>query len=106
MTAPLPIAALRHRLALERSSQDADGETVWTAIDTVFAAIAPASAGEAEIGGGLAGTVTHRIEMRFRADVSSRDRLRDGVRIFRIVAARDLDERRNRLIVLAEEEGR
>ena len=106
MTAPLPIGALRHRLALERSSLDANAETVWTAIDTVFAAISPISAREVETGGAMAGTVTHRIEMRFRADVSSRDRLRDGARIFRIVVARDLDERRNRLIVLAEEEGR
>lgn len=106
MTAPLPIADLRQCLALERSSLDANGETVWTPVDTVFAALTPVSARESETGGGMAGTVTHRIEMRFRADVSSADRLRDGSRVFRIVAARDLDERRNRLIVLAEEEGR
>lgn len=106
MTAPLPLGDLRHRLVLERGAPDALGETVWTEVDTVFAALTPVSAGEMPSGGGLAGTVTHRIEMRFRADVTARDRLRLGTRIFRILAARDLDERHRRLVVLAEEEGR
>ena len=41
MTAPLPGGELRHRLTLERASQDAAGETAWTAVDIVFAALAP-----------------------------------------------------------------
>ena len=106
MTAPVPVGELRHRTTLERAAQDTAGETVWTPVDTVFAAIAPVSAGETESGGGLAGTVSHRIEMRWRSDVTSRDRLRLGDRVFRIVATRDLDERRRRLVVLAEEENR
>ena len=106
MAGPAPLGALRHRLNLERSGQDGAGETVWTPVDTVFAALTPISPRERETGGGLTGTVTHRIELRWRADVSSRDRLRLGERIFRIVAAHDLDETRRRLVVLAEEEGR
>lgn len=106
MTDAAPIAALRHRLSLERGGQDAAGETVWTPVDTVFAALTPATPRERDSGGGVAGTVTHRIELRWRADVSSRDRLRLGERIFRIVAAHDLDETRRRLVVLAEEEAR
>lgn len=106
MTAPQPIAALRHRLALERGSLDANGEIEWTPVDTVFAAIDPVAAGETIAGAAPTGTVTHRIEMRFRDDVTSRDRLRLGDRVFRIVSTRDLDERRRRLVVLAEEEGR
>ncbi len=106
MTTPLPIAALRHAMTLERGATDALGETLWTVVDTVFAALAPAGAGEASAGAAPAGIVSHRIEMRFRADVTSRDRLRLGDRIFRILAAHDLDERRNRLVVLAEEENR
>lgn len=106
MTAPLPVARLRHRLTLERAALDADGATMWTAAATLFAALTPLAAGEAEAGGGRAGIVRHRIEMRFRDDVTSRDRLRLGDRLFRIVATHDLDERRRRLVVLAEEEGR
>lgn len=106
MTAPAPLGALRHRLTLERASLDDLGETVWTPVDTVFAALDPVAAGATPAGGGVAGNVTHRIEMRWRDDVSARDRLRAGARIFRILVARDLDERRRRLVVLAEEEGR
>ncbi|MDK9697791.1 MAG: phage head closure protein [Siculibacillus sp.] len=105
MTAPLPIGELRHGLTLERAVVD-DDETSWTAVDTVFAAITPLSAGETIAGDAPTGTAGLRIEMRWRADVTSRDRLRLGDRVFRIVAARDLDERRRRLVVLAEEEGR
>jgi SPP1 family predicted phage head-tail adaptor len=106
MTSALPIGELRHRLTIERSSQDADGETVWTPVDTVFAAIVPTSSGETTAGAAATGTASHRIEMRWRGDISSRDRLRDGDRIFRIVATRDLDERHRRLVVFAEEDGR
>ncbi len=106
MTAPRPIADLRHRLTIERASQDVAGETVWTAVDTVFAAIDPVAATETNAGASLTGVVTHRIEMRWRGDVSSRDRLRLGDRIFRVVATHDLDERHRRLVVHAEEEAR
>ena len=106
MTDVAPIGALRHRLTLEHGGQDAAGETVWTPVDIVFAALAPTTPRERDSGGGAAGTVTHRIELRWRADVSSRDRLRLGERIFRILTAHDLDETRRRLVVLAEEEGR
>jgi SPP1 family predicted phage head-tail adaptor len=106
MTTPAPLGALRHRLTLERAATAADGSTTWTAAGTVLAAIEPRGGASAEAGGGLTGRVTHRIEMRWRSDVSSRDRLRLGDRIFRIHAARDLDERHARLIVEAEEENR
>jgi len=105
MTSPLPIGELRHGLTLERAAV-VDDETSWTAVDTVFAAITPLSPGETIAGDAPTGIAGHRIEMRWRADVTSRDRLRLGDRVFRIVAARDLDERRRRLVVLAEEEGR
>jgi len=106
MSAPVPLGELRHRLALERASQDAAGETVWTAVDTVFAALSPLGGSETEAGGAVAGVARLRIEMRFRADVTSRDRLRLGDRVFRILATHDLDERRRRLVVDVEEDGR
>lgn len=101
-----PLGALRHRLTLDRGSTDAAGELVWTAIATVFAALTPVGAGETVLGAAATGRVTHRIEIRWRDDVTSRDRLRLGDRLFRIVAAQDPDERRRRLVILAEEDGR
>ena len=106
MTPPTPIGALRHRLVLERASTDPGGDTMWTAVDTVFAAIEPFAEGETIAGAAPTGTLRHRLEMRWRADLTSRDRLTLGDRVFRIVSTRDPDERRARLVVLAEEEGR
>jgi len=106
MAAPVPIGALRHRLVLERASLADDGATVWTAVDTLFAEITPLSGGEVDLGGGVGGRLTHRLETRFRADLSSRDRLTLGDRVFRILAVRDPDERRVRLVIDAEEENR
>lgn len=101
-----PIGALRHRLTLERSSLGPDGETVWTADGRLFAALQPLAGADAEAGGGMTGRVTHRIEIRFRDDITSRDRLVKGDRVFRIQAVRDPDERRARLVIDAEEEDR
>ena len=39
----------------------------------------------------LGATVTHRIVIRARADITTRHRFRDGARIYRIVALRDQD---------------
>lgn len=106
MISPVRPSALRHRLLLERGTLDADGALLWTPDGAVFAAIEPLGKGEAEAGAALAGRATHRIQMRWRPDVSSRDRLVLGDRVFRILAARDLDERRVRLLVRVEEEDR
>lgn len=106
MSAPRPIGALRHRLTVERASVAADGSTVWTADGVLFAALTPVSAGETDAGGGSTGRLTHRVETRFRADLTSRDRLVLGDRIFRILASRDPDERRARLVLDVEEERR
>ncbi|MCE1235089.1 MAG: phage head closure protein [Hyphomicrobiales bacterium] len=106
MSAARPIGALRHRMTVERASLAADGSTVWTADGVLFAALTPVSAGETEAGGGSTGRLTHRIETRFREDLSSRDRLALGERIFRILATRDPDERRARLVLDVQEERR
>lgn len=107
MTAALrQIGALRHRVVIERGETGPDCAVTWVPLATVWAAIEPTSAVEAERGGGLAGVVSHRVEIRWRADVDSRVRLRLGSRVFRVRAAHDLDERRNRLVIHAEEEGR
>lgn len=106
MTAPVRPAALRHRLMLETSTLAADGALLWTPVAVVFGALEPIGEGEGEAGASMNGRVTHRIQLRWRDGVSSRDRLVMGARIFRIVAVRDLDERRTHLLIRAEEESR
>lgn len=106
MTAARPIGALRRRLTLERAVTGPDDTVAWTAVATLWASISPVSATESSTGAALAGTAGLRIETRWRNDLTSRDRLTLGARIFRVVATHDLDERRRRLVVIAEEEGR
>lgn len=102
--APLPIGRLSTRLTIERATIAADDTVVWSALATVHAALDPIASDETERGAAIGGRTRWRIEIRFRADLTSRDRLRAGDRIFRIVSTRDLDGRRRRLIVVAEEE--
>jgi SPP1 family predicted phage head-tail adaptor len=100
----LPIGRLATVLTIERATVGADDTVAWTALATVHAALDPISSDEAERGAAIGGLTRWRIEIRFRTDLSSRDRLRRGERIFRIVALRDLDGCRRRLVVVAEEE--
>lgn len=106
MIAPVRPAALRHRLMLETSDLAADGSLLWTPVAVVFAAIEPIGERETEAGAAMTGRATHRIQLRWRDGVTSRDRLVQGARVFRILAARDLDERRTHLLIRAEEENR
>jgi SPP1 family predicted phage head-tail adaptor len=57
----------------------------------LWAAVTPLSARGAVEAVALAATVTHRITLRARTDVTTRHRLRQGARVFRIVTLRDPD---------------
>ncbi|MEJ1157998.1 phage head closure protein [Prosthecomicrobium sp. N25] len=101
---PVPLGRLRHRLVLQSSSVGSGGDTVWTTVATLWAAVVPTGAEERESAGRGAGVVTHRITLRFRAGLSSAHRLVQGSRVFRILAVQDHDERHRYHLVLAEEE--
>jgi SPP1 family predicted phage head-tail adaptor len=100
------IGRLKRRLRLERVTVAPDGTVTWAPAATVWAAVEPVAGTEREAGGGLAGVATHRVTLRHRTDVTSRDRLAAGARVFRIVATYDPDEARRFLVALVEEEGR
>jgi SPP1 family predicted phage head-tail adaptor len=86
---------LRHRLTLEAPVETPDGAggvtRSYAAVTTLWAAVTPLSARGAVEAAALAATVTHRIIIRGRTDVTARHRLREGTRVFRIVALRDPD---------------
>lgn len=98
---------LRQRLVLEQPVAAPDGAggfiVTWTPVATVWAALAPLSAGELAFADGLKGRVTHRIVLRRRQGVSADRRFRDGARIFDIRSVIDLGERHVWLECLAEE---
>jgi SPP1 family predicted phage head-tail adaptor len=86
---------LRHRLMLEAPTETADGAggvtRDYATIATLWAAVTPLAARGEVQADALAATATHRIIMRARGDVTTRHRLREGARTFRIVALRDPD---------------
>ena len=98
---------LNRRLVLEAPVETADGAggvtRSYATVTTLRAAVRPASARGDVVAAAAGATVTHRIVVRARTDLTTRHRLRDGTRIFRIVALRDQD-RTGRFTELAAEE--
>jgi SPP1 family predicted phage head-tail adaptor len=86
---------LKHRLTLEEPVETADGSggvtRGYAAVATLWASVTPVSARGGVEAAGLAANVTHRIVIRPGPDLTTRHRLREGTRIFRIVALRDQD---------------
>jgi SPP1 family predicted phage head-tail adaptor len=102
--------AFRTELALEEASLTPDGmgghTETWAEVATVFARIEPVSASARFGAGQTLEEVTHRITLRYRADLRSGMRLRRGARFFEIVTAHDPDETQRYLVCRAREEGR
>lgn len=101
------IGDYRQRLYVQQENPVADtgGGNVmgWTTINTVWAMIEPISGSEYVQAGKPAGTVTHRIRMRYDSTITPAMRLVMGTRIFNIRYILNIEERNKRLEILAEE---
>jgi SPP1 family predicted phage head-tail adaptor len=99
---------IAHRVAIERPVATADGAggatIAWAALATVWAAIEPLAAVETANSDRLATRITHRVTIRFRADIDGGMRIRHRGRLLRIASLRDPDERRRFLVLDAVEE--
>lgn len=95
------------RLTLEAPMEIPDGAggvaRSHESVATLWASVVPVSAREEVEAAQRGVTLTHRIVLRYSADITSRHRFRDGARIFRIVALHDRDGRKRFLDVQAEE---
>jgi SPP1 family predicted phage head-tail adaptor len=95
------------RLTLEAPVETPDGAggatRTYNVVATLWASVVPVSSRDATEAAQRGVTVTHRIALRFSADISSRHRFRDGARIYRIVSLRDRDGRKRFLQIDAEE---
>jgi SPP1 family predicted phage head-tail adaptor len=84
---------LNRRLALEAPVETPDGAggvtRSYVTVATLWAAVEPAGAREGVFAERLGATVTHRIVLRFSADITLAHRLRDGARVYRIVTVRE-----------------
>ena len=88
---------LNRRLVLEAPLESADGAGGVTrnheSVVTLWASVEPVSARGSIEADALGADVTHRIQIRHRADVTVRYRFRDGDTIYRIVAIRERGKR-------------
>lgn len=102
--------ALRSELSLQRATLTADGlgghAESWSEVATLFARVEPVSAGTRFGADQTVETVTHRIIVRFRADLASGMRLARGGRVFEVVSVHDPDETGRYLVCRAREKGR
>lgn len=101
------IGPLRHRVTIERperTTEDGGGASiVWLPVASVFARIEAAGGREIALSDGLTGRVTHKVLIRWRADIEPQMRLVVDSRRLDIRAALDTDGRRRWLTCLCEE---
>ena len=99
---------LDQRVTIERPVGAPDGgggETIaWEEVATVWARVEPLKAEERAVAGHVATIATHRVTLRWRADVTGGMRILFRGRALRVLATHDPDERRRLLIVTAREE--
>jgi SPP1 family predicted phage head-tail adaptor len=99
---------LSSHVTLERQIRVPDGvggaTTDWEEFATVWAAIEPVVAGESFTADRLSTRVTHKITIRFRADIEGGMRIAHRGRTLRIAHWRNPDETRRFLVLEAVEE--
>jgi SPP1 family predicted phage head-tail adaptor len=101
------VGVMRQRLSLEAATESFDEsgalQTIWVGQGDLWGQITPASSGDRFVADRQEETVTHRILIRWRADVQSGVRFRLGVRTFLVRSVVDPDERQRVLICRCEE---
>lgn len=90
-------ALLKSRVAIQAASRTSDGqggfEEGWTEGASIWAQITPLSGFERMRAMQLAAPVTHRILIRYRVGLTTKDRIRYGSRTFDIKEVIDVDNR-------------
>jgi SPP1 family predicted phage head-tail adaptor len=101
------IGELNRRLTLQEPVETADGAGGSTRdyadVTTLWARVEPVSARYDIVAAGTGATVTHRITIRRGVEITTRHRLLEGARIYRVVAVRDEDAGRGFRVIHAEE---
>ena len=96
------VGELRHKVTVQKpiTVSDAGYESVsYTDVATVWASIAPLKGREFWTAKQIASTVTHRVIIRYRSDVSANYRILFGSRVFDIETVRNIDERGRWLVM-------
>ena len=101
------VGVMRQRLSLDAAAESSDEsgalQTTWVAQGDLWGQIIPASSGDRFLAERQEEAITHRILIRWRADVQSGMRFRLGARTFLVRSIFDPDERQRVLICRCEE---
>jgi len=108
MSKKLPIGEMRHRITFQDSVETPDGHkghTVeWFDKVTVWGSLEPLSGREYFAAHQIQAEVTHRVKVRYRADITTKMRIKYKERILLMESILDLKERRQILEILCREE--
>lgn len=104
------IGGLRHRITFQEENRSDDGagggDVAWaniTGVNTVWGKVEPVSAGEGMLSMQLQNTVTHKITIRYKPDVTENMRIVYDGRYFNIRGIRHIEERDRWTEIRAEE---
>lgn len=105
----MKIADLRERVAIKSETRTVDGRGGYTSaytttVDTVWAAVAAESADERTAGMQVEHARRYRVVIRYRADVSSTNRLTWGSKTLKVLGFHDKTNERKRFLVINCEE--
>lgn len=98
---------LQHRIVIQTRSQASDGAggvtETWSTFATVWASIEPMRANEVFWARHLEARVTHKVIIRYLANLTTSMRFTFGGRTFQIKGVRNLKEENRWLEIVAEE---
>lgn len=103
----LDAGKLNRRVTIQSRSEPLDGygdaKAVWSTVDTVWAHVQPMSGTEKAEAQSFGADVSMQVTIRYRDDVTPKNRLLLGSRVLEIVSARDEDERHEALVLVCSE---
>jgi SPP1 family predicted phage head-tail adaptor len=98
---------MRHRVTLQQPSRTLDagggGAITWSDVEQIWAEVKPVSSGERMRAMAIANPVTHRISLRYRADILPSWRCVYDGRNFAIRSLVDPTEKKMEMTLLVEE---
>ena len=101
------VGELRRQVTIQAEAPSADAgggyALAWISVATVWASITPLSGTERFNDAGLQSQVSHRVRIRYLADVTADMRILYGTRLFNIHAVLNTDESNRWLDLLVEE---
>jgi len=104
----MKIGDLRHRITFQKPIKTPDGykghAVNWQDVVTVWASIEPLTGREYFYAHQIKNEVSHRLRVRYRADITAEMRIKHGEKIIEIESIIDMQERHQFLEVLGREE--